>query len=463
MLTRDQLHDYQQEAVDFIKDTGSCGLFMDMGLGKTVSTLTAASDLLDNFQVCRVLVVAPLRVANTVWHREVENWAHLKHLTVNICTGTVQNRIAQLEAEADIYVINRENIPWMVEMYGRPKPKRGNGRWWKWDMIVIDESSSFKAHDSKRSKLLRKFVIKPKLTDIVVLLTGTPSPNGIQDLWAQIYLIDRGARLGTHITHFRKRYMQRAYNGFGFDPISGAAEKIQGAISDVTLAMETEDYLEDLPDRIDIVRSVALPTKCVKEYRQLEKDFVLSLEEVDIDVVNAAAKANKCLQFCNGAVYDEERNVHVVHDEKIKELQQIREDNPDENILVAYNYKPDRDRILAAFPDAVLLDKAGKELDNWNAGKVKMLLAHPASCGYGVNAQHGGAMVVWFGLNWSLELYQQFNKRLHRQGQKETVRIVHLVTEGCIDESVMEALRSKAKTQKEVIAYLKRKTVSTGS
>jgi SNF2 family DNA or RNA helicase len=292
----------------------------------------------------------------------------------------------------------------------------------------------------------------------MVLLTGTPSPNGITDLWSQMYLIDKGERLGTHITHFRKRYMQRSYSGFGYDPLEGSMERVSDAISDVVVSMETEDYLKDLPERIDVVRSVELPAKHRKEYKQLEDEFVLQIDTADINVVNAAAKANKCLQFCNGAVYDEDREVHWVHDQKIKELQQIREDNPDENMLVAYNYKPDRDRILKAFPEAVLLDKKGEALDRWNNGDIKMLVAHPASAGHGINAQHGGAMVVWFGLNWSLELYQQFNKRLHRQGQKDTVRIVHLVVEGCIDEKVLYVLtQEKAKTQKELIMGLKRK------
>lgn len=455
LLKRHQLHAYQEEALQFVKDTGSCGLFMDMGLGKTVTALTAAAEFLDDFRVTNVLVIAPLRVANTVWHKEVENWEHLHHLKVNICTGSAQKRMAYLDAEADIYVINRENVPWLVEMYGQKK--RGSKRWWKWDMVIIDESSSFKAHDSKRSKLLRKNIVKPGLVDIMVLLTGTPSPNGIMDLWSQIFLIDKGERLGTHITHFRQRYMQRSYSGFGYDPVSGAMERVRDAISDVTLAMETEDYLEDLPDRIDVIRSVELPAKNRAEYKQLEEQFVLTIETADINVVNAAAKANKCLQFCNGAVYDEERTVHWIHDQKIKELQQLREDNPNENMLVAYNYQPDRDRILKAFPEAVLLDKKGEALDRWNRGEIKMLLAHPASAGHGVNAQHGGAMVVWFGLNWSLELYQQFNKRLHRQGQKETVRIVHLVVEGCIDEKVLYSVtQEKAKNQKELLAGLKR-------
>jgi SNF2 family DNA or RNA helicase len=355
LLKRNQLHEYQEFGVDFIKEKGSCGLFMDMGLGKTVTSLTAAADFLDDFRICRVLVIAPLRVANTVWHKEVENWEHLNHLKVNICTGSAQKRLEYLDAEADIYTINRENVPWLVEMYG--KKKRGSKRWWKWDMVVIDESSSFKAHDSKRSKALRKKVVKLDLVDIMVLLTGTPSPNGITDLWSQMYLIDKGERLGTHITHFRKRYMQRSYSGFGYDPLEGSMERVSDAISDVVVSMETEDYLKDLPERIDVVRSVELPAKHRKEYKQLEDEFVLQIDTADINVVNAAAKANKCLQFCNGAVYDEDREVHWVHDQKIKELQQIREDNPDENMLVAYNYKPDRDRILKAFPEAVLLDK----------------------------------------------------------------------------------------------------------
>jgi len=441
MLTRDDLHSYQRHAVDYIKDKKRCGLFLPMGMGKTATTLTATSDLLDDFIINRALIVAPLRVANTVWKQECANWDHLQDLDIGVCTGTPHNRQKVLLEGHDITVINRENIPWLVKN-------------WKWDFdaLVIDESSSFKSHKSQRFKALK--AVQKKI-NYLVELTGTPSPNGIADLWSQLYLIDKGARLGKTVTAYRQRFFIPAgFGGYQWEPRKGAADQVQELIADVCLSMKAEDYL-DLPDRIDTVARVDMPPKAQEQYDELEKEFLLELDAVDITAPTAAAKAGKLLQLANGAVYDENGTAHIIHDVKIDALKDFIEDNAGENILVAYNFKSDLVRLKKTFPKAVVLDKAGDAVAAWNSGEIELLLAHPASAGHGLNLQHGGAVVLWFGLNWSLELYQQFNARLHRQGQERPVRIVHIVARGTIDERVMLALGAKAKTQNDLLEYLK--------
>lgn len=442
MLTRDNMHNYQGATVEFIKAKKKCAAFLDMGLGKTVSTLTAASDLLDNFEVTKVLVIAPLRVANTVWQQETKKWAHLQHLHVNICTGSAAQRKAMFKADADIYVINRENVPWLIKNLP-----------WVFDMVVVDESSGFKSAKSQRFKALKRVTHKVK---VMVELTGTPSPNGLMDLWAQIYLIDNGERLGRTMSNFKMRFFSPSgYMGYEYTLNKGAGDIIKALISDICITMSAEDYLE-LPPRVDVVEKIILPKIARDQYKEIEKSFVLSLgDDANIEAMSAAALAMKLLQISNGAVYDEDKVTHTLHDEKLKAMRDIIDDNPAENFLVAYNFKSDLARIKKAFPDAVVLSKSGEELADWNAGKIKMLLAHPASAGHGLNAQHGGSTVIWFGLNWSLELYQQFNARLHRQGQTRPVTVVHLVAEGCIDERVMGALSAKAQTQGELLEYLK--------
>lgn len=442
-LTRDLLHGYQNRGVEFIKNTPKSALFLDMGLGKTLTTLTAISDLSDSMDINKVLVIAPLRVANTTWHKELKSWEHTKHLTYSICTGSEKNRIQGLFKNADVYIINRENVKWLVDYYGKK---------WPFDMVVIDESSSFKSHSSQRWKALRKVL---PYTDRMVQLTGTPAPNGLMDIYAQIYLLDTGERLGRNMTAYKSRFFESDFMGYKYSPREGSEEKIYSLIEDIVLTMRAEDYLE-LPDRIDLVRSVSLDNKLKSQYDVLEKEFIAEIENTEIAVFNAAALANKLLQFSNGAVYiDDDKNWQELHNSKIEALKDLVEDNPSENILVAYNYKTDLERLQKAFPKAVVLDKAGEAVDKWNNGEIKILLAHPASAGHGLNLQHGGSMIVWFGLNWSLELYQQFNGRLHRQGQTKPVRIIHLVAEGCIDEKVMKAIESKAKTQDELLDYLK--------
>ncbi len=442
-LTRDLLHDYQERGVKFIKEVGKCGLFIALGMGKTLTSLTAISDLSDSMDVSKVLIIAPLRVANTTWHKELKSWEHTKHLSYSICTGSEKNRLQGLMKNSDIYIINRENVKWLVDHYGKK---------WPFDMVVIDESSSFKSATSQRWKALRK--VTPYI-DRTVLLTGTPAPNGLMDLYAQVYLLDTGARLGRNMTAYKARFFETDYMGYKYTPREGSENIVYSLISDLVMTMRAEDYLQ-LPDRIDLVQSVTLPTKLKAQYDTLEKEFIAEINDTELAVFNAAALANKLLQFSNGAAYtDEHKNWVELHNGKLDALKEIVEDNSGENILVAYNYKTDLERLQKTFPNAVVLDKEGLSVDKWNRGEIKMLLAHPASAGHGLNLQHGGSMIVWFGLNWSLELYQQFNGRLHRQGQTKPVRIIHLVAEGCIDEKVMTAIEGKAKTQDELLDYLK--------
>ena len=442
MLKRENMYAYQTKGVNFIKDKMRCALFLDMGLGKTATTLTAISDLLSTSDVKKVLIIAPLRVANTVWKQECDKWEHLQGLDVKICTGSLSERTMAIEGEHDIYVINREQVEWLVKHKST----------WDFDAIVIDESTSFKNSSSKRFKALKKVALKTKY---LVLLTGTPSPQGIIDLWAQMYLIDGGARLCRSKTNFLNMYFNQDYFGYKYTPIQGADRIIKDKIKDVCLTMLSEDYLE-LPEVIYSTEYVELPSSVAGKYKELKDEMVLTLsEEIDIVSPSAAALNNKLLQMCSGALYDEFSNYHVLHDEKIKALKDLVEDNPNENLLVAYNFKSDKDRLLKAFPDAVELDKEGKVLDDWNKGKIKMLIAHPMSAGHGLNMQYGGNTLVYFSTGWSLEYYQQFNKRLHRNGQKNTVKIIHIVAKGGVDEAVMTALSSKAITQAKLLESLK--------
>lgn len=445
MLSRDDLHDYQNRAVEFIKSEKRCGLFLDMGLGKTTTSLTAASDMLDMMAVTRVLVIAPLRVANSVWAQEARNWEHLKHLRVSVCTGTEKKRMTALHKDADIYTINRENVPWLVKHYGKK---------WPFDAVIVDESSSFKSPSSQRFKALKR--VLPE-TNYMVILTGTPSPNGLLDLWSQMYLVDFGQRLGKTFTGYKQRFFESDFMGYKFTPREGAPDNIHRILSDKVLSMSAADYLE-VPDRVDITTAVELPPKVQRQYDEFERTLLAELEDGgEIEAISAAALANKLLQWSNGAAYtDDKGNWSELHSAKLDALEEVIETNPDENFLVAYNYKTDLERIKKRFPDAVVLGKEQSTIDSWNAGQIKMLLAHPASAGHGLNLQKGGSVIVWFGLNWSLELTQQFNGRLHRQGQQKPVRIIHLVARGCIDERVMTAIKEKGLTQEALLSSLKR-------
>lgn len=446
MLSRSDLHDYQLRAVEFIKSRRRCLLLLDMGLGKTTSTLTAVTDLLDGCAVERVLVVAPLRVANSVWAQECQKWAHLSHLSVSVCTGTERQRIAALQRTADVYTINRENVPWLVEHF--------KGKKWPFDCLVIDESSSFKSPSSQRFKALKR--VLPDV-EYLIELTGTPSPNGLLDIWAQMYMVDFGASLGRTMSAYKSRFFEQGYMGYSWTIREGAAEKIQSLMSPHCLSMSAEDYLE-LPARIDLIERVELPPKIRQMYADFERDLLIELEDgAEIEAVSAAALANKLLQWSNGATYtDDQGNWTEIHTAKLDALAELIEQN-DEPMLVAYNYKTDLARLKDRFPNAVQLDSDPETIARWNRGDIRLLLAHPASAGHGLNLQQGGSLCVWFGLNWSLELYQQFNARLHRQGQTKPVRIVHLVAGGCIDERVLSALASKDATQRNLLEALKPK------
>jgi SNF2 family DNA or RNA helicase len=443
MLCRDDLHAYQERAVKFIIERQRCQLWLDLGLGKTTTTLTAITDLLDGLAVLKVLVVAPLRVANSVWKQEAANWQHTNHLRVNVVTGSEKQRISALNSTADVYVINRENIKWLVDYYGK---------FWPFDYVVIDESSSFKSASSQRFKALKK--VLPETTHIT-LLTGTPSPNGLMDLWAQCYLVDYGAALGKTMTSYKQRFFESDYMGYKFTPRDGSADKIKTLLQPFTLSMSAADYL-DMPDRIDSAIKVQLPVKVKAQYDDFERDLVTEIDGQELDAQSAAVLANKLLQWCNGATYtDEHKNWSELHAEKLDALADLIEDNPDENLLIAYNYKTDLMRLQKRFPAAVVLDKNPDTITRWNNGEIKMLLAHPASAGHGLNLQKGGSVIVWFGLTWSLELYQQFNGRLHRQGQQKPVRVIHIVAEGCIDERVLSVIGDKAATQDDLLKAVK--------
>lgn len=444
MLSRGDLHGYQRKAIDFVLRERRCMLTLGMGLGKTTSTLTAVSDMLDGFTATKVLVIAPLRVANSVWAQEARLWQHLQHLRVSVCTGSEKARRAALALDAEVYVINRENVPWLVENYGAK---------WPFDVVVIDESSSFKSASSKRFKSIRKML--PHI-DAMILLTGTPSPNGLLDMWSQMYLVDYGERLGRTMTGYKDRFFEADYFGRKFELRPGSAEKIHALLSDKIIHMSAEDYL-DVPTRIDFTIGVDLPPDAMRGYLDFERTMLAEIEGEEVEATTAAVLANKLLQYANGALYtDANGGWGETHTAKLDALADVVEDNPDETMLVAYNYKSDLARLMARFPHARVLDKKQETIDAWNRGEISMLLAHPASAGHGLNLQKGGALCVWFGLNWSLEYYQQFNARLHRQGQTRPVRVAHIVSNNTIDQRVLSVLQSKDATQKSLLDALKR-------
>ena len=449
MLNRSDLHSYQLAAVDFILKKKRCQLWLQMGMGKSVSTLTAITDLLDSFSVSKVLVIAPLRVANSVWKQEGENWQHLNSLRIVVCTGSEKQRLQRLQSDADVYVINRENVAWLCDLY----QKR-----WPFDCIVIDEASSFKSASAQRFKSLKR--VLPQ-TSHMVLLTGTPSPNGLMDLWAQCYLVDFGAALGKTMTAYKQRFFESDFMGYKFTPREGADDNIKSLVAPYTLSMRVEDYL-DMPDYLPSIMGVDIGAKALKQYSEFEDNLFAEFKGHEIEAQSAAVLANKLLQFANGAMYvDEHKNYVEIHNEKLEALAELLDDNPTENLLVAYNYQTDLERLQKRFPFATVLDKNPDTIKAWNAGKIKMLLAHPASAGMGINLQHGGSVIVWFGLSWSLEYYQQFNCRLYRQGQTKPVRIIHLVSSGTIDERVVSVLNNKAASQNDLMNALKVTVSST--
>ena len=414
-------------------------------MSKTVITLTAIKELMHNyFEVARVLVIAPLRVAENVWEEEARKWDHLQYLRLSKVLGSEKERIQALHNEADIYLVNRENVKWLVDYC------KNN---WPFDMVVLDELSSFKSPRSQRFKALRK--VRP-LVRRVVGLTGTPAPNGLIDLWSQVYLLDSGERLGKTLTGYRERYFlpdKRSRDVvFTYKPKDGAEEAIYSKLSDICISMKSGDYLK-IPERIDNVVPVYLPQKSMEKYRQLERDLLLPLLDGDVVAGNAAVLTNKLLQITGGAVYDEDGGVQEIHDEKIKALEDLVEAANGKPVLVYYAYRHDLGRIQKHLDCRVL--STPKDIEDWNKGEVLVMLAHPASAGHGLNLQDGGSTIVWFGLPWSLELYQQANARIHRQGQKNTVVVHHLVAKETIDEDVMKVLASKEAGQEALLDAVK--------
>lgn len=456
-MTESDLHNYQKAAVEHIMSHPYCGLFLEMGLGKTVSTLTAVKHLLyDELDIDSVLVVAPKRVADSVWDAEINKWEHLKGLTVSKIIGDAKKRRKALATKADIYVISRDNIAWLVGLYG--------GNRLPFDMLVVDELSSFKNPKSQRFRALRGCLPSFRRR---VGLTGTPAPNGMLDLWAQVYLLDCGERLGKFITKYRDQYFTIGRtNGdvvYDYKVKDDAEEAIYRKIGDICMSMQAKDYLQ-LPGRIDNFIELHMDPDLQEAYYKFERDKVLELAQQmegqenpeKIVAANAAGLSNKLLQFAQGAVYDADKAVHIVHDMKLEAAKELVEDANGKPVLIAWTFRSDRDRLMEAlskYNPRQLNDN--QDIDDWNAGKVKVLLMHPASGGHGLNLQAGGHIVLWYGLTWSLELEQQFNARLDRQGQKETVIINRLVACDTIDQDVVAAIRDKASGQDRLMQAVK--------
>ena len=438
-------HEYQEYATKFIEDNEESAVFLECGLGKSVITLTAIKNLMARGEVNRVLVVAPLRVGKTTWPEEIGKWDHLAGLTYAVAIGSVAERLSALKAKADVTIINRENVEWLIDKSGVP---------FDYDMLVIDELSSFKSFKAKRFKALLK--VRPQITRVVGL-TGTPSSNGLMDLWAEFRLLDLGERLGRYITRYRLAYFtpdkRNAQVVFSYKPLPGAEERIYDKIDDITISMRASDYLK-LPSLVMNTVVVEMGDKEKEIYDNLCDDMVVSLGDNEIDAVNAASLSNKLLQMANGAVYGEEQSVHHIHDEKLNALEDLIESANGKPVLVAYWFKHDLARIKAKFP-FVREIKTDADIRAWNRGEIEVGVIHPASAGHGLNLQTGGSTLIWFGLTWSLELYQQTNARLYRQGQKNTVVIHHIVTKGTIDERVLKALEKKEKTQNSLIDAVK--------
>ena len=438
-------HDYQRYATDFIINNPISAVLLEMGLGKSVISLTAINELmLDYFDVSRTLVIAPLRVANNTWPDEIKKWDHLKYLNYSVVTGSEKERLDALREPAHIYLINRENVDWLITKSGIS---------WKFDMVVIDELSSFKSYQAKRFKSLLK--VRPKIKRIVGL-TGTPSSNGLMDLWAEFRLLDMGERLGRYITHYRQNFFvpdkRNQQMIFSYKPKDGAEKKIYSLISDITISMKSKDFLK-MPKCVMNEVIVTLSDKEQKLYDSLKKDMVLSLEEKEIDAINAAALSNKLLQMSNGAVYNDDKESLHIHDRKLDALEDLIEGTNGKPVLVAYWFKHDLEKIKDRFDVREI--KSAKDISDWNESKIPVALIHPASAGHGLNLQAGGSTLIWFGLTWSLELYQQTNARLYRQGQDSTVVIHHILTKGTIDEDVMKALKAKEKIQDALIDSVK--------
>lgn len=439
-------HDYQAFCIDYLLNHPAAGLFLKPGMGKTSTSLTAAERLMyDRFEVSKVLVIAPLRVAEDTWSRESQKWDHLRHLRISKVLGSEKERLAALSVKADVYCINRENVPWLVKHYGLN---------WPFEAVIVDESSSFRNPSAQRFKALRK--VRP-LIRYIWELTGTPRPRSLLDLWAQIYLLDRGERLGKTMTEYKNRYFtpgrRNGYVIYEWIPRPGAEAEIYAKISDICVSMEAKDYLA-LPELVTTPRVVPLSPEVRELYEQMEREAVLELPEDVIDAGSAAAVNGKLLQIAGGAVYDEDHNVHELHAAKLDVLEDIMEEANGEPVLVAYWYKHERDRIMARFPQAVQL-KDSETIAAWNRGEIPMLLVHPAGAGHGLNLQDGGHIVVWFGPTYDGELNEQLIDRLYRQGQKETTSVIYLVAEGTVDLDAMASLEAKANGQDAMMKAIK--------
>lgn len=455
-MNETNLHEYQKKAINHILTHSHCALFLEMGLGKTVSTLTAINHLLyKELDITRVLVIAPKRVAESVWDAEIGKWEQLSGLSVSKIIGSEKQRIAALFKAADIYLIGRDNVEWLanyIKTYRKGVVP--------FDMLVIDELSSFKNPRSHRFKAIRNMRHCFKR---IVGLTGTPAPNGLMDLWGQMFLLDGGKRLGRFITHYRDAYFKPGKrNGaiiYTYDLQKDGAERIYKQIGDICMSMKAEDYLE-LPGRIENIIPIKLTPELQEKYDEFEKEQILSLdteqEDTEISAVNAAALSNKLLQFANGAMYDENGKVHILHNLKIDACKELLEDADGKPVLIAWTFRSDRDRLLEALRIYKPRELQGqKDIDDWNAGKIKVLLMHPASGGHGLNLQMGGHIIIWYGQTWSLELEQQFNARLDRQGQQEKVIINKLIAVDTIDKDIIKALSNKDKTQESLMQAVK--------
>ncbi len=444
-------HEYQQYAIEYIETHPVAAVLLDMGLGKTSITLTALNNLLfDSFEIRKVIVIAPLRVARNTWSAEIEKWEHLSTLVYSVAVGTEAERLAALKRQADIYIINRENVQWLITESGVP---------FDYDMVVVDELSSFKNYQTKRFKALMK--VRPKVKRIVGL-TGTPSSNGLMDLWAEFRLLDMGQRLGRFIGQYRTRFFQPdKRNGqvvFSYKPLPGAEQQIYGLISDITISMKSADHLR-MPELVSSRYTVYLSEEEEQRYVALKQDLVLQLPDGDITAANAASLSGKLSQMANGAVYMDSGDTISIHDRKLDELEDIIEAANGKPVLVAYWYRHDLERITERLHKLKIpcsrLDTDGS-IRRWNAGEIPVALIHPASAGHGLNLQSGGSTLVWFGLTWSLELYQQTVARLWRQGQEsETVVVQHIITKGTIDERIMKALSEKDSTQSALMDAVK--------
>lgn len=454
-MNRADLHDYQRYCVDFVKEHPESMLILEMGLGKSVISLTAILDLMfDRFEVGRTLVIAPLRVANTVWPEERRKWEHASFLNMSVMTGDAKSRVAALRKNADVYVINRENVSWLVEYLESQKIP------WPFDLVVIDELSSFKSRDSRRWQALRK--VRPHISRMVGL-TGTPAGNGLLDLWAETYLIDRGERLGRFISRYRDIYFspgsRNPYSGqvFSWVPRPDAEQEIFRKISDIAVSMKSLDYL-NMPECVLVDHPVEMDETERELYDRLKKEMILEMDGGTVDASNAAVLSGKLLQLANGAVYSDGGEMIPVHSRKLDMLSDLVEQANGQNVLIAYWFHHDRDRIvkhLTAQGYSVRDLKSPQDIADWNAGKIPVGLISPASAGHGLNIQQGGHILIWFSMIWSLEQYMQTNARLWRQGQKDVVTIHHIVMKDSMDEVVLKALKGKNTTQEALIDAVK--------